>query len=497
MTFAFARLPAPLMKEPSSLKPNRGFLFSIGTDIRATRRASPLRWLGWSSFRVIILLLGDALALGLAWQLARFLNKFYSPIPEKLVWWVWLGLPSLFWLFAGGTLLLFTHYGLYGPTARARDYLRAAQLVSSVYFISLVLVYFYDPKLDAPRSLFFSAWISSVVLVSATRLFTNGLLASLQGSRSPSRVFLITKPNRMHRLSQTLERRSHYQVVGAAMVSTANTEPTFQRILAARPDEVLAEDVPDVELASGLYWRLRSANIPLRLLPSSREMLYRRGMPEIVAGLPTLMIETSIFQSVDYRIKRWLDYIISLLAVVLLSPVFVGIAISIRFTSRGPVFFRQDRMGLRGKVFKVWKFRTMTVDAPMQQAQLEQQNQADGIMFKLQHDPRITSVGRFLRRTSLDELPQLFNVLLGQMSLVGPRPLPLRDVAQFETWHHIRHQVLPGITGLWQVSGRSDIETFDDAARLDLHYIDNWSLNLDLEIMVATLRIVLTGLGAY
>ncbi|MEM9806442.1 MAG: sugar transferase [Cyanobacteria bacterium P01_D01_bin.56] len=488
------------MKEGVSDKPGQkqNFLLAMGTDIRAARGGNPLRWFGWSGIRVIILLLSDALALGLAWQLARYLNQFYSPIPPQLVWWVWLGLPSLFWLFAVGTLLLFTHYGLYGKTVRARDYLRAAQLISSVYFISLVLAYFYDPKLDAPRSLFFSAWVSSVVLVSLTRLVANGVLAHWQGVRAPTRVFLITQSNRLRRLAQTLERRSPYQVVGAAMVSTANTEATFQRILAAKPDEVMAEDVPNVELASGLYWRLRRANIPLRLLPSSREMLYRRGIPEIVAGLPTLMIETSVFQSVDYRIKRWLDYGLATLAVLLLSPVFVGIALSIRFTSPGPVFFRQKRIGLRGQIFEVWKFRTMTADAPKRQSQLEQQNQsADGILFKLHHDPRVTRIGKFLRRSSLDELPQLFNVLLGQMSLVGPRPLPLRDVAQFESWHHIRHQVLPGITGLWQVSGRSDIETFDDAARLDLHYIDNWSLNLDLEIMVATLRIVLTGLGAY
>ncbi|NEQ52123.1 MAG: sugar transferase [Leptolyngbya sp. SIO3F4] len=470
----------------------------MGKDIRAVRIGKPAQIFGWQSIRVLILVFSDALALGLAWQVARFLNQFYSPIPVQLVWWVWLGLPSLFWIFAGVTLLLFTHYGLYGVTVRARDYLQTAQLVSCVYLISLVLAYFYDPKLDAPRSLFFSAWVSSVMLVLVTRLLANGLLARLKGVRAPTHVFLITKSERMERLSKTLQLRSHYRVVGAALASTANTDVTFQCILAAQPDEVLVEDVPDVELASGLYWQLRSANIPLRLLPSSREMLYRRGMPEIIAGLPTLMIETSVFQTVDYRLKRWLDYSLAILALIILSPVLIGIALSIRLTSSGPVFFRQERIGLRGQVFQVWKFRTMVVDAPQRQAQLEKHNQiADGIMFKLQHDPRVTSVGRFLRRSSLDELPQLFNILLGQMSLVGPRPLPLRDVAQFEQWHHIRHQVLPGITGLWQISGRSDIETFDDAARLDLHYIDNWSLNLDLEILMATLRIVLTGLGAY
>ncbi|MEB3269103.1 MAG: exopolysaccharide biosynthesis polyprenyl glycosylphosphotransferase, partial [Leptolyngbya sp.] len=186
------------------------------------------------------------------------------------------------------------------------------------------------------------------------------------------------------------------------------------------------------------------------------------------------------------------------LGVIVLAPLLAAIAIAIRLDSPGPVFFRQERTGLHGKVFQVWKFRTMGVDAPQRQADLERHNQSgDGVLFKLKVDPRVTQVGQWLRRTSLDELPQLFNVLQGQMSLVGPRPLPLRDVAQFDDWHHIRHQVLPGITGLWQISGRSDIDSFDDAARLDLHYIDHWSLNLDLDILMETLRIVLLGKGAY
>ena len=476
----------------------RGAYPKSATDIRAPHKLSLSRIQNWSWRKVSLLLSADVFALAVAWQFARYLNQFYSPVPPQLVWWVWFGLPSVFWLFVALTLVFFAQNGLYSASIQTRNYMQAGRLISMVYLLSLVLGYFYDPKLDPPRSLFFTAWFSSVALVIAARLITNLILRQFEQARIHSAVFLIAPANRLKQLAQVLEHRSHYQIVGAALATMVNSPAIFQTILDSNAQEVLAQDLPNVELASSLYWKLRRAGITLRLVPSSREMLYRRGIPEISAGLPTLRIESTLVSGLDYHVKRWMDFIGAGLGVILLSPLFVVIAITIKFSSLGPVFFRQERMGLHGQIFQVWKFRTMTINASKLQAALENQNESqDGVLFKIKNDPRVTRIGRFLRRTSLDELPQLFNVLLGQMSLVGPRPLPLRDIAQFDPWHHIRHQVLPGITGLWQISGRSDIENFDDAARLDLHYIDNWSLNLDLEILLETIRMVLFSKGAY
>ncbi|WP_322742699.1 sugar transferase [Synechocystis salina] len=335
------------------------------------------------------------------------------------------------------------------------------------------------------------------MFVTLGRFGTSLVLSPLE-SRQAIPIFLIATSHRVQHLSVTLERRSQYRVVGAALASTAHSHHTLQQILASGAQEVLAEALPEADLASSLYWHLRGENIALRLLPSSRDMLYRRGMPEIFAGLPTVRVEIPLLVGLDYRLKRALDYGGALLGIALLSPLFLAIAIAIKLSSPGPAFFRQERVGLQGKTFQMWKFRTMVVNAPLLQSKLEAANENDdGIMFKLKRDPRIIPLGHFLRRSSLDEIPQLFNVVMGQMSLVGPRPLPLRDVERFDAWHHIRHQVMPGVTGLWQISGRSDIGSFDDVARLDLYYIDNWSLNLDWDILVETVRILLFRKGAY
>jgi exopolysaccharide biosynthesis polyprenyl glycosylphosphotransferase len=200
-------------------------------------------------------------------------------------------------------------------------------------------------------------------------------------------------------------------------------------------------------------------------------------------------------------LKRVLDYSFALIGLVLLSPFLCFIALLIRLDSPGAIFFRQLRIGLNQRPFYVWKFRTMVIDAEQQLKNLESHNEsAGGVLFKMRNDPRITTIGQFLRRTSIDELPQLFNVLQGQMSLVGPRPLQLRDyelAVALNTEHVVHRQsILPGLTGIWQVSGRSEIG-FEQMLRLDTQYLAEWSLWLDLQILWRTVLILFTAKGAY
>ncbi len=195
-------------------------------------------------------------------------------------------------------------------------------------------------------------------------------------------------------------------------------------------------------------------------------------------------------------LKRLLDFSLSLILIILLFPLFVVTALLIKLTSPGPVLFIQERVGLNKRRFRLCKFRTMTVDAEKQQATLEHLNEVKGAAFKITNDPRVTKIGKILRKTSLDELPQLVNVLMGDMSLVGPRPLPVRDYNGFShDWQRRRFSVLPGLTCLWQINGRSNVD-FNKWMKLDLQYIDQWSLWLDLKILILTIPAVLRGSGA-
>lgn len=218
---------------------------------------------------------------------------------------------------------------------------------------------------------------------------------------------------------------------------------------------------------------------------------------DMLGNHPMLVFRTTSDASWELLAKRLLDSVGSLAGLILLSPVFVAVSLAIRASSTGPVLFRQQRGGLHGRPFTMYKFRSMVVDAEMRKTALVELNKMDGPVFKVDSDPRVTGFGQWLRKTSLDELPQLYNVLRGEMSLVGPRPLPLDEIARIESRAQRRRlSVPPGLTCLWQISGRNEITSFDEWVRLDLTYIDTWSLWLDVKILLRTVPVVLSGLGA-
>jgi len=244
-----------------------------------------------------------------------------------------------------------------------------------------------------------------------------------------------------------------------------------------------------------LAWQLEGTGLDFVVVPQVTDVTGPRIHVRPVEGLPLLNVEEPTISGLSLLAKSLLDRCAALAGLTLLSPLLIAIWLAIKITDPGPAVFRQTRIGHQGKAFKVWKFRTMYIDAEQRLAALRDQNESDGLLFKIRDDPRVTRIGRRLRAYSLDELPQLINVLLGQMSLVGPRPLPTED-GDYQGDVRRRLLVRPGITGLWQISGRSDL-TWDEAVRLDLYYVDNWSLAYDLGILWRTISVVLARRGAY
>ncbi len=232
--------------------------------------------------------------------------------------------------------------------------------------------------------------------------------------------------------------------------------------------------------------------IPAMYNPSST---YRLSV-EHIQGIPTLTRELNGINATGLLYKRIVDYVFGIAGFCMLCLMYPFVATAIKLDSPGPVFFKQKRVGRNGRIFNIYKFRTMHVDAEERKRELEAGNEMNGFMFKMQNDPRITRVGRFLRRTSLDEFPQFINVIKGEMSLVGTRPPTLDEVRQYEPWHRRRISMKPGITGLWQVSGRNSINDFNQVVKLDLQYIDQWRFLNDLKIIVLTLWVVMKRKGA-
>jgi exopolysaccharide biosynthesis polyprenyl glycosylphosphotransferase len=236
--------------------------------------------------------------------------------------------------------------------------------------------------------------------------------------------------------------------------------------------------------------------VKVRIAPRTTELLIERGEYVPGQGVPLFELRPPTFAGTQWAVKRSFDLVVAGVIVVVGLPVWGLIAVMIKLSSRGPVLFADPRIGLGERDFRMLKFRTMVTGAADHQAALEQSNEASGALFKMRDDPRVTRFGRILRRYSIDEIPNVINVLRGEMSLVGPRPLPLRDFALLEPWHRRRYNVLPGVTGLWQIAGRSDL-SFDDLVRLDFYYLENWSIWLDVSILLKTPVAVLARKGAY
>jgi exopolysaccharide biosynthesis polyprenyl glycosylphosphotransferase len=392
------------------------------------------------------------------------------------------------------TVLLFAQAGLYADRG-SRPGLRA--IVSSLFAV-VVVAFIYAQLTGQEFSSYYIFWATflfAVVLVGSARWAydrVTGRLLKAAGYRR--RALLVGAGQHASDVAAALAApgRSSMEVVGIV-------EPEF---LAMRLDDseidelIIAEPDYSEERVLAIVDECHERGVRVRVAPSTMEILVHRA--EFVAGqaVPLFELKAPVFDGFDYAVKRAFDIIGAFLGMVLLSPLMLLIASLVKFTSRGPVFYQSIRPGIGGIPFACLKFRTMYQGADRVQHELEAVNEADGALFKIRHDPRVTPVGRVLRRFSLDELPQLWNVLRGEMSIVGPRPLPQRDYDQLEDWHRKRYLVLPGMTGLWQVSGRSNLD-FDDLVRLDFVYIERWSLSLDLSIIFQTFPAVIRRRGAF
>ncbi|MDH6181677.1 exopolysaccharide biosynthesis polyprenyl glycosylphosphotransferase [Microbacteriaceae bacterium SG_E_30_P1] len=385
-------------------------------------------------------------------------------------------------------------------------------LLAGVVFTLFVL----DLSLD--RGPLLTAFALGIVLLLLERwLWRRWLVRQRRQGRMGYRVVLAGSPASVAHLATELRRapESGYQVVGACVHETGRADAglaALQIPIIGSLDtiaEAMAEHDADTVAITGtgwlppqrvreLSWQLEPGRQHLVVAPSLTDIGGPRIRMRPVAGLPLVHVETPKFDRGQKALKRTVDVTASLLLLILLSPLMITLAAVIRLSSPGPILFRQKRVGLDGQLFTMLKFRSMVVDAEARLADLATVERSEGnvVLFKMRNDPRVTPIGRTLRRFSLDELPQLLNVLRGDMSIVGPRPPLAGEVALYEDHVHRRFLMKPGITGLWQVSGRSTL-SWEDSVRLDLYYVENWSLTGDLLILVKTVRAVVRREGAY
>jgi exopolysaccharide biosynthesis polyprenyl glycosylphosphotransferase len=483
-----------------------------GRDVRASRvyllSRAPLLTAARRGLSIASLVVLDVVGLALGIYLALVVREVVRGEGDVLWGLLWREGPAEWLKFAAPiTILVFAQAGLYRVRERRPG---SGRILASLIVVALIVLAF---GLGTGYDFATSGLIPTSVVMSAIAI---GLLraayesASLEVMRAAGirrRVVLVGEGEHVTRLERSLAASRSgiaYEIVGAVasgevagMARLGSREELPLVLDGVRPDEViLAEADLDERAVLEVVDQAHRQGIKVRLAPDTTELLVQRGEYVPGQGAPLFELRPPVLTGWDWLVKRGFDLAVSALLAVLLLPVWLLIALAIKVESRGPVFFVDRRVGVGEKEFGMLKFRTMVAGAAELQPKLEAANEAEGALFKIRDDPRVTRVGRVLRRLSLDEIPQIVNVLKGEMSLVGPRPLPLRDYRLLEDWHRARYAVLPGMTGLWQISGRSGL-TFDDLVRLDFTYLENWSIWLDITILARTIPAVLMRRGAY
>lgn len=458
-------------------------------DLRAPTFARVRKGSWW--LRLTILISLDITLLLIAWMLSEYKLLF----PEQYQY-------SMMFIAIAIQIASLYFEGTYEAGTKRVDY---GNIIKTLFFansIMLMLYFLYEPTGNINSSAVLAFWLKSITLICVGRATVHYILEYLRKQKilGCHPVFVICDPQDKEQIFSFISKENRYNIVGSDNTNAldrSNRKNTLERLNSLGVTEVFIS-WNAIHNRMFLCWLFQASGITTHLLPVELKPIYRDITFHNIGGMTCLSFMCPAIIGKDFWIKGVFDFCFTTLFLIFTFPIYVAIAIAIKLDSPGPIFFKQTRIGLRGKEFQVWKFRTMRTDADKMQKELEALNETkDGVLFKIKNDPRVTRIGKFLRRYSLDELPQLFNVFFGEMSLVGPRPLPTRDVDKFCERHFIRQEVLPGVTGMWQVSGRSDIMDFEQVIKLDLNYIENWSLWLDFQILFKTVEVVLNKEGAY
>jgi exopolysaccharide biosynthesis polyprenyl glycosylphosphotransferase len=414
----------------------------------------------------------------------------------------WAVLAGAFFLVAGTVSRL---YQARFTALRGDEFRRI--VVTAAWMAGAVVVGAWAVAVPVQRSWLLAAFASVALAVTLEREISRALLDAVRTRGLLLRRAVVIGTNEEARSLRALiddDPTAGYRLVGLVEPPESRSGDQHLALEAMMEDirrlgadsAVVAASALDSAGTTRVIRRLADDGLNVELTSTLRDVAIRRLTVRPIGPFPVMFVEPRERGGWRARAKRGFDLCLATTGLVLAAPVLAMVAVAIRLDSPGPVFFGQRRVGRNGRVFRVWKFRTMVVDAEARLAELADQNEADGPLFKMRDDPRITRVGRFLRKTSIDEIPQLWNVLRNEMSMVGPRPALPEEVREWDQDLHERLRVKPGITGMWQVHGRSDA-AFQEYARLDLYYVHNWSLTVDLAIVARTIPTVLWSHGAY